>query len=247
MQSTEKITKANLTIDKLKTIKLNACGNYLGGFGSEKAGGIILNRPCVFDKDTIDNLSSVANLDKVLKDFIANVKKPITTDDEKSDLLLNMQNFLQANPLLVVSLRDKGGDIQPAIYIWYKRTDNIDNAQIKSTDGKFGYKKYIYINANMDKSYGVESENPRIKISSGINAILNYQLFKSCAAFGDLISTDLIFINDLIDPDDKNYCFNGPDIINRGYYDDNAFFAALKGKAAGNKKQSPVDTNDFYA
>ena len=234
---------SDFTIAQLKNINLNTCANYIGAFGTEKQSGIKIERLRVCDKKILSFLSD-ANVGSTALDAFIESQARHVSDDEKHALYQAHVDFFDSNPLLLVSLKDKDRAWQPAVILWHEKTSAPD-AEIKIKDNKSGYNRFIIINSNLDASYGAQAENPRIKISAGINTLINYQFFKSCDRFGQLISRDIIYIGDLIE---SGNClsFAGCDIINRGYYDAPEVFR--RGKSAS---ESASDNNesvsDIYA
>lgn len=230
--------KSDFTIAQLKNINLKTCANYIGDFGTEKQSGIKIDRLRVSDKNILSFLSDANIGSDALDAFIESQSRPVS-DAEKQSIYQSHVDFFDANPVLLISLKDKAGAWQPAVILWHEKTSAPD-AAIKTKDNKGGYNRFIIINSNLDASYGAQAENPRIKISAGINTLLNYQLFKSCDNFGKLISRDIIYIGDLIESGDC-LSFAGADIVNRGYYDAPDIFGSEKSASAATDSESAID------
>lgn len=234
-----------IPLDKLLTIKLKPVADYIGAFGTEKQDNLLIERLALPTPDKIKLLQSALLADKDLQSLIAEIKKPVA-DSDKGQVLQVIKDFFNNHPFIIISLKDNQGTFQPAILIWYKQTD-YSTAEIKNLDRKTGFTRLIAVNKNLDKSFGAQAEIPRIKLSAGINTLLNYQIFKSCEKFGQLLSTDLLYINNLIDSP-KNL-FDGSPIQNRGQYDNKDQYEALfPDGAKKTKKQSAADSNttDLY-
>lgn len=234
---------SGFTIAQLKNINLNTCANYIGAFGTEKQSGIKIERLRVCDKKILSFLSG-ANIGSAALDAFIESQARHVSDDEKHALYQAHVDFFDSNPLLLISLKDKDRAWQPAVILWHERTSAPD-AEIKIKDNNGGYNRFIIINSNLDGSYGAQAENPRIKISAGINTIINYQLFKSCNNFGKLINRDIIYIGDLIESGDC-LLFAGADIINRGYYDAPEVFGRDK-SASESASDNNESMSDIYA
>ena len=228
---------SDFTIAQLKNINLNTCANYIGAFGTEKQSGIKIDRLRVCDKKILSFLSD-ANIGSDALDVFIESQSRHVSDDEKRALYQAHVDFFDSNPLLLISLKDKDRAWQPAVILWHEKTSAPD-AEIKIKDNKGGYNRFIIINSNLDASYGAQAENPRMKISAGINTLINYQLFKSCDNFGQLISRKIIYIGDLIESGDC-LSFAGGDIVNRGYYDDPDVFGRDKSASADNESMSDI-------
>ena len=234
---------SDFTITQLKNINLNTCANYIGAFGTEKQSGIKIDRLRVCDKKILSFLSA-ANIGSGALDVFIESQSRHVSDDEKRALYQAHVDFFDSNPLLLISLKDKDRAWQPAVILWHEKT-SAANADIKIKDNKGGYKRFIIINSNLDASYGAQAENPRMKISAGINTLINYQLFRSCDNFGQLINRDIIYIGDLIESGDC-LSFAGADIINRGYYDDPDVFGRDK-SASASASADNESMSDIYA
>lgn len=242
-----KKVKKVFSIDELKKINLKATENYIAKL-DEKQKAIDFKRFKAIDKEIL-NFVKKSNCDiDIINEFIDKISSPIKSDDEKKSLYYYMIEFLNENPLLVIQLKDKNSNLQKAVFLWYIKSDD-DSLDIKAVDEsgdfQYSYKRYIFINENLDKSFGAQAENPRLKISSVINSILNYQFFKGCENFGQLLSKDPIFINDIIDDitiGDDIIKFAGANIINRGFYDSPDDFASDKSKSS---KSSIASGDDF--
>ena len=233
----------DFTIAQLKNINLNTCANYIGAFGTEKQSGIKIERLRVCDKKILSFLSDANISCDALDAFIESQSRHVS-DDEKNTIYQAHVDFFDTNPLLLISLKDKDRVWQPAVILWHEKTSAPD-AEIKIKDSKDGYNRFIIINSNLDASYGAQAENPRMKISAGINTLINYQLFKSCDNFGKLINRDIIYIGNLIE---SGNClsFAGADIINRGYYDDPDVFGRDK-SASASASDNNESMSDIYA
>lgn len=234
-----------IPLDKLLTIKLKPIADYIGAFGTEKQDNLLIERLVLPTPDHIALLCQAFNSDKDLQALLTVIKKPVA-DADKSQLLQTIKDFFNLNPLIIILLKDNTGTFQPAFILWYKKTD-YSAAEIKNLDKKSGFIRYIAVNSNLDKSFGAQAEIPRIKLSAGINTLLNYQFFKSCEKFGQLLSVNLIYASNLID--NPGASFPGPDIKNRGQYDNKDQYNALfPDSAKANKKQSAADsdTTDLY-
>lgn len=235
----------DISLDKLLTIKLKPVANYIGAFGTEKQDNLMIERLIAPAPAQVELLYSALSTDKDLQTLITEIKKPVD-DNDKAQILQKIKNFFNTNPFIIISLKDNKGTFQPAFLLWYKKTDYA-SAQIKTLDKIAGFNRFIAINKNLDKSFGAQAEIPRIKLSAGINTLLNYQFFKSCEKFGQLLSDKLIFANDLID--NQKITFNGAEIKNRGQYDNKDQYNALFGadSATGAKKQSESNASyDLY-
>ena len=233
------------TIEDSTLAKINLIPpkNHLGDFESVKSDIIDLKR-WVLPTDFI--LSQLKNIgDDDLTDFINYIKTPVE-DDKKTDLINTIKSFFNENPVLTISLKDKNKINQIGVIIWYKKlSDDSGLIKIKQKDSKgkpVSFDRFILVNQNLDRSYGVQAENPRIKISSVINSILNYQLFSSCENQGRLIYDKPIFINDLIESGLNT--FSGENIINRGYYDSPEYFGKGK-KSAGDESAGDDESVNF--
>lgn len=234
-----------ISLDKLLTIKLKPVANYIGAFGTEKQDNLLLERLVAPAPAQISLLQSAFPDDKDLQSLATEIKKPVA-DSDKGQLIQSIKDFFSQHPFIIISLKDNQGAFQPAFLLWYKKSDYA-SAAIKNNDKKTGYNRFVAVNKNLDKSYGAQAEIPRIKLSAGINTLLNYQFFKSCERFGQLLSTDLIFANDLID--NQSTVFQGAAIKNRGQYDNKDQYNALFGadSATGTKKQpATIDSCDLY-
>lgn len=233
-----------ISLEKLLTIKLKPVANYIGAFGTEKQDNLLLERLVAPAPVQIELLQSAFTTDKDLQSLVAEIKKPVA-DDNKNQVLQTIKDFFNTNPFIVISLKDNTSAFKPAFLLWYKNTD-YTSAEIKNNNKKTGFNRFIAINKNLDKSFGAQAEIPRIKLSAGINTLLNYQFFKSCEKFGQLLTKDLIFANDLID--NQQNTFEGAEIKNRGQYDNKEQYNALFGadSATGAKKQSTTDSCDLY-
>ena len=234
---------SDFTTAQLKNINLNTCANYIGAFGTEKQSGIKIDRLRVCDKKILSFLSNANIGSDALDAFIESQSRHVS-DDEKRALYQAHVDFFDSNPLLLISLKDKDRAWQPAVILWHEKTSAPD-AEIKTKDKKGGYNRFVIINSNLDASYGAQAENPRMKISAGINTLINYQLFKSCDGFGKLINRDIIYIGDLIE---SGNClsFAGGDIVNRGYYDDPDVFGRDK-SASASASADNESMPDIYA
>lgn len=246
--------KNAMSIAQLKNINLNPCDNYIGAFGTEKQSGIKIDRLRVVNAQLIEHLKNLDN--KTIQDFIKS--QHVAVDDaNKAQIIKAHTDFFDANPLLVTYLKDNNKQLQPAIMLWHEKTTAADG-RIVSNDQKYGYNRYILVNRNLDKSYGTQAENPRIKISSGINTLLNCQLFKSCARFGELLDKNILYINDIIDAIATDAqldnlasvaSFQGAPIINRGYYDAPDVFGKDKTVGAAGATDATAASNkatDIY-
>lgn len=225
-----------ISLDKLLTIKLKPVANYVGAFGTEKQSNLLLERLAAPAPVQIDLLQQAFADDKDLQALVAEIKKPVA-DDDKNQVLQTIKDFFNNNPFIVISLKDHQSNFQPAFLLWYKKTDYA-SAAIKNNDKKTGFNRLLAVNKNLDKSFGAQAEIPRIKLSAGINTLLNYQFFKSCERFGQLLSSNLIFANDLID--DQKVVFDGADIKNRGQYDNKDQYNALFPDGAKSAKKQPA-------
>jgi len=242
-----KKVKKTFSIDELKKINLKATENYIAKL-DENQKAVDFKRFKAIDKEIL-NFVKDSNCDiDIINEFIDKISSPIKSDDEKKALYYYMIDFLKENPLLVIQLKDNNSILQKAVFVWYIKSDD-DSLDIKAVDEKgnfqYSYKRYIFINENLDKSFGVQAENPRLKISSVINSILNYQFFKSCAGYGKLLTQNPIFINDIIDDitiSDDIIKFGGQYIINRGFYDSPDDFASDKAKSS----KSSISSGDDY-
>ena len=214
-----------ISLEKLLTIKLKPVANYIGAFGTEKQDNLLLERLIAPAPAQIDLLFGAFPNDKELQALVAEIKKPVA-DDNKGQVLQTIKDFFNMHPFIIISLKNNKGTFQPAFLLWYKKVDYA-SAEIKNLDKKTGFNRLIATNKNLDKSYGAQAEIPRIKLSAGINTLLNYQFFKSCERFGQLLSSNLIFANDLIDS--QTTIFAGADIKNRGQYDNKEQYNALFG------------------
>lgn len=216
--------------------------NHLGDFESVKTDIVDLKRWVMPNEFILNQLKNIDDDD--LNDFINYIKSPID-DDSKSDFIDTIKSFFADNPVLTISLKDKNKKNQIGVILWYKKiNDNSGLIKIKKKspdDDSLSFNRFLLINENMDKSFGVQAENPRIKISSAINSILNYQLFKSCENQGNLIFSKPIFINDLIDSGLS--VFSGENIINRGYYDSPEYFSKSK-KSTDDDSPDDESTDD---
>jgi hypothetical protein len=234
-----------IALEKLLTIKLKPVANYLGAFGSEQQENLQLERLVAPAPAQIELLQSAFTSDKDLQALVAEIKKPVA-DDNKGQVVQMIKDFFNTSPYIIISLKDNQGAFQPAFLLWYKKVDYAQ-AEIKNLDKKTGFIRFVAVNKNLDKSYGAQAEIPRIKLSAGINTLLNYQFFKSCEKFGQLLSSNLIFANDLIEKQDV--VFAGADIKNRGNYDNKEQYNALFGDdgAKASKKQPATSAScDLY-
>lgn len=219
----------------LKTINLKPTKNYVGDFADSIASDLIqVKRWKMPNADLLNYLSKID--DKSLNGFLVDIKKPIAESD-KIKLVEKIQKYFNDNPLLTIQIADKNKKMQIAFIMWYKSL-NDKSGLIKSASENKSLNRFILTNANLDKSFGTQAENPRIKISACVNAILNYQLFASYENQKKLLFDKPIYANDLID-DEKNK-FGGVDIINRGYYDSPDYF----GKSKTDSSDSDSDTSD---
>ena len=225
-----------IALDKLLTIKLKPVANYLGAFGTEKQDNLQIERLVAPAPAQIALLQSAFPDDKELRNLVAEIKKPVA-DDDKAQVVQLVKDFFNQCPYIIISLKDNQGAFQPAFLLWYKKVDYAQ-AEIKNNDKKSGFIRYIATNKNLDKSYGAQAEIPRIKLSAGINTLLNYQFFKSCERFGQLLSSNLIFANDLID--NQKVVFSGAEIKNRGQYDNKDQYNALFPDGAKSAKKQPA-------
>ena len=238
----KKAEKVNYTVDQLKNIKLSACADYIttpDNLVGQDA--IKVEQPLFWSVDKLKKLQ----LDRI--DFFADYIDIITqavdadaddADAQKNQIATDARNYLQSNRAITLSIKDKDSNYQVAIIKLCRYYDNIADcdadcdciAKIKDSDAGYGIK--YYYNRNLDKSYGVQAEVPRIKISAMINVFINYQLFRGCDAFGKLSGGDIRYINQIIDAiatdADAVATFAGGDIINRGYYDSPDLFGRKK-------------------
>ena len=221
----------------LKKIKLKATQNYIADLDFATNTDLIdVKRWKMPNNDLLNYLTNIK--DKSLNDFLADIKKPIA-DSDKIKLVEKIQKFFGDNPLLTIQIADKNKQMQIAFIMWYKSA-NDKSGLIKSANENKSLHRFILTNDNLDKSFGVQAENPRLKISACINAILNFQLFSSFENHKSLLFDKPIYANDLIDSD-KNK-FVGCDIINRGYYDNPDYFA--KPKSASGENESTNENLD---
>lgn len=219
----------------LKTINLKSTKNYLADFADSIASDLIqVKRWKMPNADLLNYLTNIK--DKSLNDFLADIKKPVA-DSDKIKLVEKIQKYFNENPLLTIQIADKNKKMQIAFIIWYK-SQNDKNGLIKSASENKSLNRFVLTNANLDKSFGTQAENPRIKISACVNAILNYQLFSSYENQKSLLFNKPMYANDLIDS--ENDKFNGADIINRGYYDSPDYF----GKSKSDSDSSDSDSSD---
>ena len=225
-----------ISLEKLLTIKLKPVANYVGAFGTEKQDNLQLERLVAPAPAQIALLQQAFPTDKDLQALVAEIKKPVA-DESKGQVVQFVKDFFSLHPYIIISLKDNQGAFQPAFLLWYKKVDYA-SAEIKNNDKKTGFIRYIATNKNLDKSFGAQAEIPRIKLSAGINTLLNYQFFKSCERFGQLLSSNLIFANDLID--NQKVCFDGADIKNRGNYDNKEQYNALFADGATSAKKQPA-------
>lgn len=234
-----------IPLDKLLTIKLKPVADYIGAFGTEKQENLLVERLVLPTPDRIKLLQQAFSTDKDLQSLVAEIKKPVA-DSDKGQVLQVIKDFFNNHPFIIISLKDNQGAFQPAFLLWYKKVDYA-TAEIKNLDRKTGFTRFIAVNKNLDKSFGAQAEIPRIKLSAGINTLLNYQFFKSCERFGQLLSVNLIYANNLID--NPGATFTGAEIKNRGQYDNKDQYNALFGAdGATSKKQSAADSGitDLY-
>ena len=234
-----------ISLEKLLSIKLKPVANYLGAFGTEKQDNLQLERLVAPAPAQIALLQQAFPDDKDLQALVAEIKKPVA-DESKGQVVQFVKDFFSLHPYIIISLKDNKGTFQPAFLLWYKKADYA-TAEIKHLDKKSGFIRYIATNKNLDKSFGAQAEIPRIKLSAGINTLLNFQFFKSCERFGQLLSSNLIFANDLID--NQKVVFDGADIKNRGQYDNKDQYNALFGAdgATSAKKQPATSAScDLY-
>lgn len=224
----------NIDNDILSKINLIAPKNYVGDFDSIKTDLIDIKRWIMPNDFILTQLKNVN--DKTMADFLNNIKSPVN-DNETQNLLTKIKDFFEKNPLLTIAIKDKHKNFQIAVIIWHKLTNDLTGI-IKNTKNNKSLHRFILTNDNLDKSYGVQAENPRIKITSAINSVLNYQMFNSYDNQKTLLNNKLTFINDLIDS--ENNKFNGFAIINRGYYDNPDYF----GKKS-NDNETKSNDNDF--
>lgn len=228
----------------LKTINLKPTKNYIADFADSITSDLIqVKRWKMPNNDLLNYLTNIN--DKSLNDFLADIKKPVA-DSEKIKLVEKIQKFFDNNPLLTIQIADKNKKMQIAFIMWYKSL-NDKSGSIKSASENKSLNRFILTNANLDKSYGTQAENPRIKISACVNAILNYQLFASFEKQKSLLFDKPIFANDLIDS--ENNKFNGLDIINRGYYDSPDYFGKSKSDSESSDSESSdsdSDSSDNY-
>lgn len=227
----------NINDDELLKIKLKSPENYISDFKTIKNNDSVELKRWLLPNDFL--LNQLKNIDDdELSSLIEFAKSPVD-DDNKLELLKTIKSFFNDNPVLTISIKDKNKINQIALIIWHKKVDNnsglIKIKKSNDDDKDSSFYRFILTNENLDKSYGTQAENPRIKISAVINSILNYQIFSSCENQGHLLYDSPIFINNLID--DSPNKFIGENIINRGYYDSPDYF----GKS---KKSNDDDSND---
>ena len=223
----------------LKTINLKSTKNYIADFADSITSDLIqVKRWKMPNADLLNYLSNID--DESLNNFLADIKKPIAESD-KIKLVEKIQKYFNENPLLTIQIADKNKKMQIAFIIWYKSL-NDKSGLIKSASENKSLNRFILTNANLDKSYGTQAENPRIKISACVNAILNYQLFASYENQKSLLFDKPIYANVLIDSDNNK--FNGFDIINRGYYDSPDYFS--KSKSDSDSESSDSESSDNY-
>ena len=233
-----KKSRMKYPVDQLEKINLKPVCNYLIGFNPDiKVAGCRLKRPTIINKQLLNIVLGCGKSDnpkyQPLIDFCDEIKNTkVVNDDEKLEIYNKIKDFVGYNTILTIEIDDNDNQSQLAIVIWTVLDERL-----------------IFVNRNLDKSYGSQAENGRIKISGFVNMVLNYCIFKSDDNFGKIINDKLLFINDIIDDKHNDIVafFDGNKIINRGYYDSpDDFKKSDKTDKSTKSEKSTDDDFDLY-
>lgn len=158
-------------------------------------------------------LSPLAELKNQAREIVRLEKKIIFSDSDL-EILYKLNDKTASDYLDIIKSGDKNNILA------FVKSNNIILAKLQDAESAWRVavvkiNDSFYLNANLDASYGQQSENPRLTRQGLLNAFLNFDLQTE-----KLNHAGIIWIQDeILNKTDNLERFEGDIISNRGFYD----------------------------